>query len=594
LIAVRPTDEDQLIRIQEELQVFVQEMYQTVNVPEALIYAIGKTEEFEAKAPTMFQEVITNAIPELPETDIQKMQADDPDISQVMKYLLKGSKPTSGQINQESARFQKVVAKWQQLTVDNNILYRNMTWNGESTKVLVLPRSLRSIILKQLHDYSGHQGVERTTQLVRSRCYWPTLMDDVRDYCRQCTRCRVAKEPTPKLKTYMSHVIAVRPLEIVSIDFTQLEKSSSGIENVLVFTDVFTKFTIAIPTRDQTAKTVSRLLVREWIQKLGVPERLHSDQGRSFENRVIQQLCKLYKVKKSKTTPYHPQGNAQVERFNRTMHNLLRTLSEDQKKKWPEYLPELVFVYNCTPHSSTGYTPYYLFFGHDPRLPVDNILSPPDSNDTSIDEWVQLHHYRMREAVNRANDRINQKASDRKNRHDKSAKPSNLTVGTKVLLRNRVKGRNKIQDVWDSTSHTIVGQIADESSAYIVARCTDGKVKVVNRLDILAFSLNSDDEVMKTDNESDSSSDDCLVEVHPIPTRQTGRQRARAAEPSRKSARQNAGCHSNPYNLPKSAIKEELVSNQTHYVDYSNAIVQLGSTISNNLGKLLKDGYSHS
>jgi hypothetical protein len=99
---------------------------------------------------------------------------------------------------------------------------------------------------------------------------------------------------------------------------------------------------------------------------------------------------------------------------------------------------------------------------------------------------------------------------------------------------------------------------------------------------------------MKTDNESDSSSDDCLVEVHPIPTRQTGRQRARAAEPSRKSERQNAGCHSNLYNLPKSAIKEELVSNQTHYVDYSNAIVQLGSTISNNLGKLLKDGYSHS
>ena len=67
----------------------------------------------------------------------------------------------------------------------------------------------------------------------------------------------------------MLHATAARPLEIVAMDFTQLEKSTSGIENVLVFTDVFTKYTITIPTRDQTAKTISRLLVREWIQKLG-------------------------------------------------------------------------------------------------------------------------------------------------------------------------------------------------------------------------------------------------------------------------------------------------------------------------------------
>ena len=117
----------------------------------------------------------------------------------------------------------------------------------------------------------------------------------------------------------MSHATAARPLEIVAMDFTQIEKSTSGIENVLVFTDVFTKYTITIPTRDQTAKTVSRLFVREWIKKLGVPERIHSNQSRSFENQIIKQLCLLYQVKKSKMTPYHPRRNWQVERFNRSM-----------------------------------------------------------------------------------------------------------------------------------------------------------------------------------------------------------------------------------------------------------------------------------
>ena len=107
------------------------------------------------------------------------------------------------------------------------------------------------------------------------------------------------------------------------MDFTQLEKSTSGIENVLVFTDVFTKYTITIPTSDQTAKTVSRLFIRECIQKLGVPERIHSDTGRSFENQLIKQLCLLYQVKKSKTTPYHPRGTSQVERFNHSMKEKL-------------------------------------------------------------------------------------------------------------------------------------------------------------------------------------------------------------------------------------------------------------------------------
>ena len=227
----------------------------------------------------------------------------------------------------------------------------------------------------------------------------------------------MSKMPHVKVRTPMGSLLASKPLEVLAIDFTLLEKSSNGIANVLVMTDVFTKYTVAVPTRDQSASTVVKVLVKEWFQRYGVPLRIHSDQGRNFESQLVQELCRLYGVKKSRTTPYHAQGNGQCERFYRMVHDLLGTLSPDKKRGWPGKLPELVCMYNCTPHSSTGFPPYYLMFAREPRIPIDALLSVEhDSGKDGSSNWLAMHHERLRDAWETVGERLHAQADKRRER----------------------------------------------------------------------------------------------------------------------------------------------------------------------------------
>ena len=121
------------------------------------------------------------------------------------------------------------------------------------------------------YNLSGHQRTERTLALLQKRCYWSGMVNDVKQWIKTCERCLVAKNPLPKVRPSMGSLIACKPLDILTMDFNFLEKSSDGRENVLVLTDVFTKFTQAISTRDQKATTVAKVLVKDWFLKLGIP-----------------------------------------------------------------------------------------------------------------------------------------------------------------------------------------------------------------------------------------------------------------------------------------------------------------------------------
>ena len=233
-----------------------------------------------------------STFPSISHKDMAVMQKGDEATGRLWYHWQRRHPPTLRQLMKEPKPARKLLREWKCIREEHGVLYRVVQINGQGARQLILPGSLKRNVLKSIHDHLGHQAVEKTTALARSRFYWPGMMADVADYCRTCGRCTLAKAGK-KLHPTMSSLTATRPLEILAVDFTLLERSTGGIGNVLVLTDVFTKYTQAIPTKDQKATTVARVLVKEWIVRFGVPKRIHSDQGRNFESKVIQELCKM-------------------------------------------------------------------------------------------------------------------------------------------------------------------------------------------------------------------------------------------------------------------------------------------------------------
>ena len=351
--------------------------------------------------------------PEYSKPELNAKQMNDEALSRVWhRRNSSQTKPTEKQIRKEPISVRRLLRKWDKLQeVDGVLYYISKDQEIDNNLLFLTPVCMKPSVLQSLHDQSGHQGRERTFALLKKRCFWISMNDDVRQWVESCERCTLSKAPLPLVRPPVTNLLADRPLDIVAKDFTILEKSSDGRENVLVMSDVFTKFTVAVPTKGQKAVTVAKILVKEWFFKFGIPNRIHSDQGRNFEGTVVKELCSIYGIKKSRTTPYHPGGNGQVERFNRTMHNLLQSLPPEQKRKWLEYLLELVYVYNATPHSSTGLSPYYMLFGREPTLPLDHLLGQPSLTVQGQENWVLSHRKRLEEAINLAGSEFAEKCS---------------------------------------------------------------------------------------------------------------------------------------------------------------------------------------
>ena len=449
-----------------------------------------------------------------------KEQRADPNLTVIIKLIESGQLQKRKLHGKDSPEVKSLLRIRKSLKLVKDILYRKTyTDNSSSKKILwqlIVPKAYRSRAFAGCHDDVGHQGGMRTLSLLRERFFWPGMQSEAIQYVLKCTRCLRRKTPSHVAPLQPIHV--TQPLELVHMDYLSLEPSKGNIENVLVITDHFTRYALAYPSKTQTAQVTARILCDNFICHYGFPEKLISDQGRNFELDLIKELCKIAGVQKLHTTPYHPQGNGQCERFNSTLCNMLGTLSEEEKSDWKSYLGCMTHAYNCTKHASTTYSPYYLMFERHPRLPIDVEFGLPKSNsgdNSSKSRYVQKLRRRLNHAFQKANKVANQQAHKYKASYDKSIRSPQLQEKDIVLVKIVAhKGRHKLQDKWEPEEYVVVEQPIAGTPVYRVQPVTGGNIRTLHRNLLLPLGVklepdyDSDDSILEED---DSSSDESIV-----------------------------------------------------------------------------------
>ena len=130
------------------------------------------------------------------------------------------------------------------------------------------------------------------------------------------------------------------------------------------------------------------------FSRMGIAREVLTDQGSCFMSRVIKELLSLLQVKQLRTSVYHPQTDGLVERFNKTLKQMLRKTMDTDGKNWDQLLPHVLFAIREVPQASTWFSPFELLYGRRPRgildLAKEAWKSQPSPHRTMLDHVEQI------------------------------------------------------------------------------------------------------------------------------------------------------------------------------------------------------------
>ena len=388
----------------------------------------------------------------LASVDWREEQRTDEVTRQVREWVDQRERPVWEEISGSGFELCSLWSQFDSLVVEGGLLKRITEVNDREISQLVVPKAQREFVLSHIHGGRLHVGEGRTCQLVKERFFWPRWRKDVHHHIRCCETCRQVDGSTGQRKQALKKYHAGFPWQRVMVDFYgPLPLSRRGNKYVLVFVDQFSKWVECIPSPDSTAGIVARILVEEIICRYGVPWELHSDQGRCFESDLLKHLSHLLGINRTRTTPYHPQSDGQVERFMRYLGSGLAKLTAVDQRNWDEAVPWIAYSYRATEHSATQYTPAEVFLGRNVLLPVDLVTGKREPSRAELPEQMTEIRTRVDKVWTDVRGKLLEKVQENHRYEGRAPKAVDLTVGQRVFVfdpARKVGTSPKLQKRW--------------------------------------------------------------------------------------------------------------------------------------------------
>lgn len=385
---------------------------------------------------------------------VQPEEWQDDAIRTVLARLQMRSKPSLEELTPMDPKVKQLVARWDSLQANKGILYHK--WEkpqGRSYWQVVVPESRIPQVLQQCHNSpsGGHFGFFKTLGKVRQQYFWPGMASDIKAWCRTCVDCQKIKGPHQTKPAPLKQFSVGGPFERVGMDILgPFPSTRRGNRFVLVVSDYFTKWPEAIAVPNQEAETVASALVEHVFSRHGVPAEIHTDQGRNFESRLVNEMSRLLGTRHTRSTPLHPQSGGLVERLNRTIAKYLTAFIGEKQDDWDKLLPLFLLAYRSSPHVTTGFSPALMVYGREFQLPEELVRPALIEPQFSTTYAFQLRKALL-EIREFARQNMGHQMKLQKDRFDRHAKPVSFQEGDWVWVHEprRTVGRcPKLQPQW--------------------------------------------------------------------------------------------------------------------------------------------------
>ena len=199
---------------------------------------------------------------------------------------------------------------------------------------------------------------------------------DVVLYFKRCAFCMAYSQV--RYRNHWLNLPVGTPFEVVAMDlYGPLPITASGNRFILVMIDHHTRWVELVPMQVATAKNTAYSIFHHWISRWGTMRSLLTDNGGQFNADLIRYLCRILNITKLYSAPYHPRGNSVVEAYMRTLKTALRLCVKGYNQEWDVALSAVTMAYRATPHTVTGYSPYFLVTGTEMVLPISREWEEP-------------------------------------------------------------------------------------------------------------------------------------------------------------------------------------------------------------------------